>query len=77
MLPQLCLSAEPSGRRAHRGSGAARMVHHTPASDQHQEPAIIHAAQWEGVLVPVYFSLRKTDISAVSLLSDARRQSRL
>lgn len=40
--PRLCLSVGPSGRRAHPGSGAAHMAHHTPGSCQHPEPAITH-----------------------------------
>lgn len=81
--PRLCLSVGPSGRRAHPGSGAAHMAHHTPGSCQHPEPAITHTmvgvCVCVSVCVPVsvYFTLGKTDISAVSLLSDASRQRKL
>lgn len=72
--PQLCLSVGPSGKRAHGGSGAAHMARHTPGSCQHPEPAITHTML--GVYVPplVYFTMGKTDISALSLLSDACKQ---
>lgn len=77
--PQLCLLVGPSGKRAHPGSGAAHMARHTPGSCRHPEPAITHTML--GVCVcappPVYFTSRKTNISAVSLLSDACRQCKM
>lgn len=77
--PQLCLSVGPSGKRAHPGSGGAHTARHTPGSCQHPEPAITHTmlGVCTCVCLPVYFTLEKTDISAVSLLSDARRQCKM
>lgn len=64
-LPQLCLSVVPSGKKAQGGSGAAHMARHTCGSSRHPEPAIMHTML--GVRVPrlVYFTLEKSDISAV------------
>lgn len=75
--PELCLPVKPYGKRAHGVSGAAHMAHHTPGSCQHPEPAITHTMQ--GVCEPplVHFTTGKTDISAVSLLSDACRQHQM
>lgn len=75
--PQLCLSVGPSGKKAHPGSGATQMAHHTPGSCQHPEPTITHTMLGVLVTPPVYFTLEKTDISAVSLLSDACRQCKM
>lgn len=75
--PQLCLSVVPSGKRAHPGFGAVHMAGHTPGSCRHPEPAITHTMLGVCVPPPVYFTLGKTDISAVSLLSDACRQSNM
>lgn len=42
---RFCPSVGPSDRRAHPGSGAGCMAHHTPGSCQHPEPAITEAAE--------------------------------
>ncbi len=75
--PQLCLSVGPSGKRALPGSAAAHRAGHTPGSCQQPEPAITCTMLGVCVLPPVYFTQGKTDISALSLLSYARRQCKL
>lgn len=73
----LCRPVKPYGKRAHGVSRAAHMACHTPGPCLHPEPAITHSIMCvcEPPLVP--FTMGKSDISAVSLLSDARRQHRV